>query len=513
MASFIPWIFWLRGIGFFQSVLICVLGTFVAIIIYKVIRDFASPLRHLPGPFIARFSRFWIFREARNGTFHLSSVKLHQKYGPIVRVAPNQFSINDPAAVKIIYGPKTAFRKSSWYLSSSVPGTPHSIFVDPDIKRHGANRRQISSAYSMSTLVQLEPFIDHCTSILRARLDDFVASKRSFDLPHWMQCYAFDVIGQITVGERFGFLDCGEDIQRMMQSLEQTLVYAAWVGQYPEFHPILFFINAVLFSNMKGIMNILNFVNDAVKKRLEKPAPPKDNSLPIDFITRFMYIQSENSTKLSNKDIMESSMANIGAGSDTTGVSLTSIMYHVFQNPGVLQQLRKELDEAAMRGALSKPATFKETQQLPYLQAVIKEALRIHPAAGLTLGRVVPQGGCVIADQHFSEGTTVGINAWVAHANQDVYGRDADLFRPERWLEEPNVVKVRDAYFMTFGSGSRTCLGKNISLLELAKVVPEIVQNYDVEPEIPDQVLRTENVWFVKQKDYPCRIRSRVRSI
>ena len=76
------------------------------------------------------------------------------------------------------------------------------IFVDPNIERHAANRRKISGAYSMTTLVTLEPFINDCTDILRTRFDEFAKAAETIDLPHWLQCYAFDVIGNITVSGR-----------------------------------------------------------------------------------------------------------------------------------------------------------------------------------------------------------------------------------------------------------------------------------------------------------------------
>jgi hypothetical protein len=73
------------------------------------------------------------------------------------------------------------------------------VFVDPNIERHAYNRRRISHAYSMTNLVQLEPFINDCTALLRMRLDEMAARGKSVDVPHWTQCYAFDVIGALTV--------------------------------------------------------------------------------------------------------------------------------------------------------------------------------------------------------------------------------------------------------------------------------------------------------------------------
>lgn len=97
--------------------------------------------------------------------------------------------------------------------------------------------------------------------------------------------------------------------------------------------------------------------------------------------------------------------------------------------------------------------------------------------------RVVPKEGAGLAGRWFRGGETVGINAWVAHANQAVFGVDAGKWRPERWLEfeEQGRGAEVEKYFFSFGMGSRTCFGKNISLLEMSKVVPLLVRKFDFE--------------------------------
>lgn len=90
--------------------------------------------------------------------------------------------------------------QSPFYSSVGIPGDAHvNLFSDPNIERHAVNRRKIMPAYSMSNLVQLEPFIDDCTALYRKRLDEFIAAGTWVDIPYWMKCYAFDVIGAITV--------------------------------------------------------------------------------------------------------------------------------------------------------------------------------------------------------------------------------------------------------------------------------------------------------------------------
>lgn len=118
-----------------------------------------------------------------------------------------------------------------------------------------------------------------------------------------------------------------------------------------------------------------------------------------------------------------------------------------------------EIDEADRKGRLSNPLTFLEAQELPYFQAVVKEALRMHPAVGLLLERVVPQGGATLGGVWFPEGVVVGMNPWVAARDQEAYGDDAYVFRPERWLEaDKQQLKIMDRNFLAVSAVYFICL-------------------------------------------------------
>lgn len=135
----------------------------------------------------------------------------------------------------------------------------------------------------------------------------------------------------------------------------------------------------------------------------------------------------------------------------------------------------------------------------------------------MPLPRDVPPGGAVLAGKFFPAGTSVGINPWVAHRNKSVFGQDADEFKPERWLSQDiDKLHAMDGYLLTFGMGNRNCIGKNISLLELSKVLPELVTRYDFEfldakvKSNPTRGVESHGGWFVLQTNLQVRIRKRL---
>ncbi len=116
-------------------------------------------------------------------------------------------------------------------------------------------------------------------------------------------------------------------------------------------------------------------------------------------------------------------LSNIIAGSDTTAISLSAILYYLLKYPNTMKRLREEIQNHEEEGTCSNPViTFKESQDMPYLQAVMKEAMRLHGAVGLPLWRVVPEGGTEIAGKYFPAGTIVGLNPWVvSHSPPSVF--------------------------------------------------------------------------------------------
>ncbi|KAG9256757.1 cytochrome P450 [Emericellopsis atlantica] len=499
-----------------------VLAALVLVVVVVLLKPIVNPLRHVRGPWLARFSDVWYLRQLSRGSFEQENQKLHQTYGPIVRYGPNRYSICEPSAAKTIYGHGTQFAKSTWYSSWATPGS-WSLFPDQDIKRHAHGRSLFQSTYSMTALVSYEPFVDECGTLFCQRLQEVAERGEPVDMRHWFQCYAFDVIGLITFGNRFGFLDRGEDVGSLIQALDGHLYYATLVGLLPSLHPLLYKIrNLWAGSKGSGRGYLLNFTLEQIAHHragadamLEKEATgDTDEARTEPFLSKFLAKHAENPEKFSHQHIVASCVSNIVAGSDTTAISLSAILYYLLKNPTCLQSLRAEIDEFQSRGQLSNYPSFKETQQMTYLQATIKEALRMHPATGLPLERVVPRDGIEIAGRHFPKGAIVGINTWVEHRNPAYFGQDADQFRPERWLtKDTEELSRMNQHWMPFGLGSRTCIGRHISMLEITKVIPRIVRDFDFElsPSAARQeaTWSTQNLWFVKPTDFIVRVKAR----
>lgn len=333
------------------------------------------------------------------------------RVGEIVRYGPNRYSFSSPLAQKIIYGHGSKFAKSSWYKTWSNPHPDHwSLFADQDVKRHSENRRQYQSAYSMSSLVSYESYVDTCADLFSQRLEEVASAGIPVDMGHWFQCYAFDVIGLITYSKRIGFLDAGDDIQGVLSALEDHLHYATLVGIYSWAHPWLFALrNWLAGKNGVGRAYVVKFTQERIEEHQKDETKAisvdsvEENRATTDFLAKFFVKHAQDPQGFTMYHLASGCVSNMVAGSDTTAISLSAVLYHLLKNPSTLTKLRQEIDS---RGLTGNHIGFKESQELPYLQAVLKEALRLHPATGLPLERVVPAGGATICEHFFPEGVS-----------------------------------------------------------------------------------------------------------
>lgn len=217
-----------------------VIATFVLILFSYLHSAFWTPLRKVPGPFLARFSRLYRLNLVRKGNAPENYRSLHQEYGPIVRTGPNHVSISEVAMIPTIYGIGSQFTKTQFYTTMTpyYKGTPlDSLFTARDVSYHRNLKSQVAQLFSMSNLRNYEPHVDECNTIFTSALEEAARKNEVMDLAVWLQWYAFDVIGNITFQRRFGFMERREDVDEMIEGINVGLGYVKLVGQFPEIHP------------------------------------------------------------------------------------------------------------------------------------------------------------------------------------------------------------------------------------------------------------------------------------
>lgn len=256
-------------------------------------------------------------------------------------------------------------------------------------------------------------------------------------------------------------MDVGQDDGAFKQ-IETALRSASWLGQIPA----VYWVHDRLMPYIGNYLGINARHGSLRQIALREVAAWKDRgSERQDILSKLFATQKEKPVEMNENAVTSMATSNIFAGSDTTAISTRAIIYYLLKNPNAKRKLVDEIDSRRKAGKLSDPVTLLEADSMPYLQAVMYEALRLHPAVGMSLPRVVPDGGVQICGQYLPAGCVVGANPWVIHRSKEVYGEDVDAFRPERWMQED--VGDLHRFFFTFGSGARMCLGRNISWMEM----------------------------------------------
>jgi len=512
------------------------LGLSITILLSYLLRvRFRSYLRLIPGPFFASFSYFPRLISVAHGHAHFDAINLHREYGNVVRVGPNHVSFDNSEALSIVYSAYTKFEKSDFYLpfdAKTAHGFVPTVFSVRSEHAHRGIKRPIAGAYSMTTLLELEGLTDECIAIFQDKIEDKLKESEreniEMDLGQWLHWYAFDLITSITFSNRLGFMQSEGDVEGIIAAIEGRLKYNATIGQWPVLHKILLGNNFVSWvansvpsiAKLNTARKIVEFAARQLKRYEAKDREKLDYQ---DMLDRFKRTKSDGELQMSDVEVLMAATGNIFAGSDTTAISLRSMFYYLVKNPTCLKRLIEEIDDMDRAGKLSEIVSFAESSDMPYMQACLKEAMRMHPAVGLLLERIVPEGGVDICGYFIPAGTVIGANPWVVARDRDVYGEDADQFRPERWLgllEQTRVddgtgelartkLKRMERNYLAFGMGSRSCMGKNISLLEMNKLVPQLLRRYKVELVDPVKEWRMEDYWFVKQLGLNCKISKR----
>lgn len=327
----------------------------------------------------------------------------------------------------------------------------------------------------------------------------------------------WDVVGETTFSKPFGFLQAGKDINTTLHTAEKTLDYFVLVSQLPALDYWLA-KNPVRRVGPPAFAIATASVQWMLDRYAGRDSQWHDPAQP-DFLDKFIEAKKLDPDAVDDNQVVSWLMINSLAGADTVAIVIKSVLYYALRHPRVWRRLQAEqrTDAVGAGGADAGPVAYKTARARPYLEAVVREASRMHPPVASCLERYVPATGLRLPDgRMLPPGVAVGINPYVAARNRAVYGADADAFRPERWLRDAEAGEPADAFQrrlqamlgadLTFGAGSRNCIGKNMALMEVYKVVATLAARYDLELARPDREWSIRNSFFVRQKGLEVRL-------
>jgi len=191
----------------------------------------------------------------------------------------------------------------------------------------------------------------------------------------------------------------------------------------------------------------------------------------------------------SAKSLYEESQALMFGGGDTTANVVMIGAFYLMKRPDLVKRLKDELKEYWPELGDRKEPKLSVLEQMPFLNAVIKESLRIGPGIPSGLPRIVPQGGAIIDGKKVAAGTVVSTSSWFVHHDPSIFP-NPDAFKPERWEDEG--AKDLEKYLVPFSRGLRMCLGFNLGWAELRMIFAYTYRKFDLE--LADESPRTEHL-------------------
>ncbi|KAJ5889673.1 hypothetical protein N7504_010483 [Penicillium tannophilum] len=463
------------GITLLLSCLSMIPIYFIGLVVYNV---YFHPLAKYPGPKFMAATRIPNMYMVGSGQIHRGIIRLHEKYGPVVRVAPNELSfVTNGEAWKPIYGSRPGHGqkpKNTLFYQETIDKFP-SIITSNDAD-HTRFRRSLSHAFSDSSLRGQEPIIKGFVDLLIQRLHE--TTKRGtipVDAVSWYNFTTFDIIGDLAFGEPF---NCLQDssyhpwVSMIFAGVKAGTIIGL-VRRVPYLEPL-----KRLFTPKKLMHAKLD--HQRLTKEKVQIRMGKSNDRP-DFFANILN-QKDPSKAFSEGELYSNADILIIAGSETTATLLSGATYLLLRSPHAFAKLKEEV-----RGAFKSDAdvTLEACNQLVYLQACLNEALRMYPPVPVGLPRIIDAQGDTI-DGHFVPGGTTVSVPHVATYHSEKNFKDAKHFIPERHLDDLRYASDNKNALQPFSFGPRNCIGRNLAYVEMRLILARMIINFEIELAEPD---------------------------
>lgn len=519
----------------FAVMLPALTAIFLVVLVFQKCLDYLldhKQLRRYPalGPFCGLTNLAYILHISSSGLFRTRILYEEHKAEPIIRLGPYRLSFRDSSAIKDIYGHRTLCLKGDVYATTA--GSHTNILNSINNEEHGMKRKRLAAAFAIKNLENAWEFkVVEKIQRLVARFDRYAqvdsntsaTSSQPIDFRKWSNLFTIEAIVDIVLSKDLGFLESGNDVvQSEAVNGKQTFVpfIQSLHGNNRGLEPIVW--SQAAYPILRKLSNLLPFFRqqwqniedwDGIVRLFIKERRQRKNEVLNDFF-KTLDIGIEEGELCAEISILCECYAHdqikiatnpmaVDAGSDTTAIALTHVLYQLILHPETLQKLRKELADVTDG---SDVPSFSSLKQCEYLRACLDESLRLLPPISNGLQRRTPAGGMHIAGNNIAGDVMVSVSAYVAHRNPMIYP-EPEEYLPERWVGDSG--KELQKHFIAFSTGSRGCIGRNITYLEQTMLIATLVMRYDFSLTSTNWHMEWEERFNLWPKSLPVYIKSR----
>ncbi|EQB51687.1 cytochrome P450 [Colletotrichum gloeosporioides Cg-14] len=456
------------------------------------------PLSGIPGPKLSAATYIPEFYHdvIRFGRYTREIHRMHEQYGPIVRISPHEVHCNDANFSDEIYAVSGRKRdKPVHQINGSALGESGFGTVDHD--QHRLRRGPLAKFFSRGNIARLEADLHAMVQRLCDKLLN-ESGKKEFDVTMAYSCFTSDAISGYCFGESFGFLQ-QEGWYPNFRAPTASILRPVFVFRFFPWTKSLTVLGEWLINYLPAdIALLIQTLKIDIPNRVKKTKKELDAGIRHERPTVFGSLLESELSMLEKEPerLGDEATAVVGAGTETTSWALSVMTYHLLTKPELLAKLRKELD-----GVVTDPQhlpSWTSLETLPYLGAVIQEGLRLSYGVSARTARIPTQENLVYRGEFnkkpveyvIPRGFAIGMSAAITHHEEGVFP-DSYQFIPERWLDEKNNRrKDVEKGMLAFSKGSRSCLGMNLALCEMnlcltalvLRVLPRM-QLFDTEDE------------------------------
>ncbi|KAI1124054.1 cytochrome P450 [Nemania abortiva] len=444
-----------------------VLRSFILLILfvvsYPIYALYLHPLRTYPGPKLAAITRIPYWIACLKGDQVRWLYKLHTEYGPVVRFGPDDLSYTDGQAwrdICLVPKGRRENAKEVGFHAPSANGVPN-IVCQNDIAHHSRLRRALAPAFSEKALKAQEPLLQQYADLVITKCREVTR----LDISQLLNFATFDIMADFAFGESLHMLERGqysEWVAKVFNSI-RILPLVQMIEFYPLFKKIFALIEPEAISRMRH--EHFNHTVSRVNKRLNEGSAKQD--------LWDLIVESE---VLTLKEMHVNAELFMAAGTETTASLLTGVIHYLVTN---LDKMKILTDELRPRFRSYKDITLEALAPLPYLNACLREGMRVYPPVPSSLPRVVADGGNSILGRWVPAGTRVSVHQYSTYHSPANF-KNPDEFVPERWLGDPAYKDDNRSAHQPFSVGTRNCLGMNLAWHEMRLMLAKLVYEFDI---------------------------------